>query len=118
MHSARNCILTHTQRFNLSYVQSLPSQPHLHHIGMLSLSNQAAQASVLSTLGSQGFPTAGSPVSSRHLATSPSPLELYTSQDGLSYMQATSPQPASFGHSITVSSVGHSLAVSHDNDVT
>ncbi|XP_025091171.1 RNA-binding protein Musashi homolog 2-like isoform X2 [Pomacea canaliculata] len=77
-----------------------------------------AAATMINTLGTaQAFPTAASPVSSRPFptATSPSPLELYApTQDGVGFMQAaTSPQPTTFGHSIPMGNMGHSLAASH-----
>ncbi|KAL3858145.1 hypothetical protein ACJMK2_012755 [Sinanodonta woodiana] len=51
----------------------------------------------------QHMPTATSPVNNRgfHNANSPGPLDLYTSHDGIGYMQATSPQP--LGASIAMS---------------
>ncbi|XP_033748251.1 RNA-binding protein Musashi homolog 2-like isoform X13 [Pecten maximus] len=58
---------------------------------------------VINNLGQQqAFPTATSPATSSRgipLANSPGPCDLY-SQDGLSYIQATSPQPSSFGHNL------------------
>lgn len=84
---------------------------------LFSCTQQAAAATMINTLGTaQAFPTAASPVSSRPFptATSPSPLELYApTQDGVGFMQAaTSPQPTTFGHSIPMGNMGHSLAVS------
>ncbi|XP_021373198.1 RNA-binding protein Musashi homolog 2-like isoform X9 [Mizuhopecten yessoensis] len=65
-------------------------------------STQSTQA-VINNLGQQqAFPTATSPATSSRgipLANSPGPCDLY-SQDGLSYIQATSPQPSSFGHNL------------------
>ena len=53
-------------------------------------------AAMLTSL--QQIPQATSPLTSRVIpgASSPGPLDIYT-QDPLSYVQATSPQPAGFG---------------------
>ncbi|XP_021373205.1 RNA-binding protein Musashi homolog 2-like isoform X15 [Mizuhopecten yessoensis] len=74
----------------------------LHRVGDHILTAQRATA-VINNLGQQqAFPTATSPATSSRgipLANSPGPCDLY-SQDGLSYIQATSPQPSSFGHNL------------------
>ncbi|XP_062594251.1 RNA-binding protein Musashi homolog 2-like isoform X1 [Saccostrea cucullata] len=57
----------------------------------------AQRTAMMSSLGHQGFPTATSPSTrSVPLTTSPGPVDTFIAQDGLGYIQATSPQPTGF----------------------
>ncbi|XP_056005718.1 RNA-binding protein Musashi homolog 2-like isoform X13 [Ostrea edulis] len=52
---------------------------------------------MINSLGHQAFPTATSPSTrSVPLTTSPGPVDTFIAQDGLGYIQATSPQPTGF----------------------
>uniref|UniRef100_K1QCI1 Uncharacterized protein n=1 Tax=Magallana gigas TaxID=29159 RepID=K1QCI1_MAGGI len=57
----------------------------------------AQRTAMINSLGHQGFPTATSPSTrSVPLTTSPGPVDTFIAQDGLGYIQATSPQPTGF----------------------
>ncbi|XP_056005707.1 RNA-binding protein Musashi homolog 2-like isoform X11 [Ostrea edulis] len=57
----------------------------------------AQRTAMINSLGHQAFPTATSPSTrSVPLTTSPGPVDTFIAQDGLGYIQATSPQPTGF----------------------
>lgn len=61
-------------------------------------------SAMINSLGHQGFPTATSPSTrSVPLTTSPGPVDTFIAQDGLGYIQATSPQPTGFALNTAVS---------------
>ncbi|KAK3084384.1 hypothetical protein FSP39_012660 [Pinctada imbricata] len=73
----------------------------------------AQRTAVINSLG-QAFPTATSPASTRSavpLANSPGPIDTFITQDGLSYIQATSPQPSGF----TLNSTGQLIPQGFQN---
>lgn len=61
-------------------------------------------SAMINSLGHQAFPTATSPSTrSVPLTTSPGPVDTFIAQDGLGYIQATSPQPTGFALNTAVS---------------
>ncbi|XP_061163596.1 RNA-binding protein Musashi homolog Rbp6-like isoform X8 [Saccostrea cucullata] len=74
----------------------LPSYPYGRGFPTLAPAGYYYPA-MMSSLGHQGFPTATSPSTrSVPLTTSPGPVDTFIAQDGLGYIQATSPQPTGF----------------------
>ncbi|XP_056005779.1 RNA-binding protein Musashi homolog 2-like isoform X24 [Ostrea edulis] len=74
----------------------LPSYPYGRGFPTLAPAGYYYPA-MINSLGHQAFPTATSPSTrSVPLTTSPGPVDTFIAQDGLGYIQATSPQPTGF----------------------
>ncbi|XP_041350217.1 RNA-binding protein Musashi homolog 2-like isoform X2 [Gigantopelta aegis] len=72
---------------------SSPMEIQQNHLDL-----SAAAAAMINNFGPAAFPTVQSPNGGRGFppTNSPGPLDLYSGQEALSYVQATSPQPSAF----------------------